>query len=187
MGTLKWKLEQIGNDMGYYHAFRELFGEGTDSAGLATFVQFLKEASIFLSLFILFILIISFQTCNLCKQKYFLRFILSIIFLILCFGINCINVYYAFSAKYKVDFPDEYIYIFDEGFNNEIKDHLDYMFRRKIYLILLVVFIQIFFICQIVAIILKERIIKKENTFDDKNKYFEKNFEIDNLKDIESS
>ena len=45
---------------------------------------------------------------------------------------------FAFESEYKVNLTDDYIYIYDDTFNKEIKDNLDFMYKRKIYLIVCV-------------------------------------------------
>ena len=45
--------------------------------------------------------------------------------------------YYAFAfySNYKLDLSEKYIYMFDDEFNQEIKNNLDFMYKRRIYLI----------------------------------------------------
>ena len=52
-----------------------------------------------------------------------------------CFANMLIYLYLAINAEYKVNLSDDEIYVFDDEFNQEIKKNLDYMFYRKIYLI----------------------------------------------------
>ena len=154
----------------YFSAFEDLFNRYSDSSGLDAFVGILKTLIVFIIIFVLLLLVVLFQVNCCCKQKDFLRFILSIIFLVICFGLCFVYVAYAFEAKYEIKLSDDKIYIFDNDFNKEIKDNLDLMKERRTYLITCSFLAVFFFLCQIVLVILKEKFFKKENNDDNVEK-----------------
>ena len=175
MEKLNQKLNELGeNDQDYLEAFEYLFHRYYDSTGLFAFANFLKSASIFVITIILLLIMILFQINYICKQKEFLRFILSIAFLLICFCLEFIYIYFAFKAKYKIKLTEDEIYIFDDEFNKEIKQNLDFMYERRIYMIVCPFFTQFCFLCQIILILIKDKIIKNENIIIDKKQYFEK-------------
>ena len=141
----------------------EVFGRYSDTSGL--------EVALY-SLMSLFILIIT---------------IIEIVFLLivqlpkcLCFCKNCCSFFspihilldmliyliLAFREKYKVNIEEEEIYIFDEEFNKEIRKNLDFMKKRKIYLIVCALFAFIGILVQLGMVILnyiKERKSRNNN------------------------
>ena len=136
MEKLNQKLNELGEyDQDYLEAFEYLFHRYYDSTGLFAFANFLKSASIFVITIILLIIMILFQINYICKQKEFFRFILSIAFLLICFCLEFIYIYFAFKAKCKIKLTEDEIYIFDDEFNKEIKNNLDFMYERRIYMI----------------------------------------------------
>ena len=187
MEKLNQKLNELDeNDQDYLEAFEYLFHRYYDSTGLFAFANFLKSASVFGLTIILLILMILFQINYICKQKDSLRFILSIVFLIICFCLEYIYVLIALGAKYKIKLTEDEIYIFDDEFNKEIKKNLDFMYERRIYLIVCPFFAQFCFLCQIIMIIIKEKIIKKERIIIDKKQYFEKDIGVGIFEEMES-
>ena len=154
-----WDLGDYNED--YFSEFEELFNRYSDSTGLMALANIFKSLAVFVPIFILLLFVVLFQINYCCKQKDFLRFILSIIFLIICFGISFVYVAFAFQAKYELNLTDDKIYIFDEQFNKEIKDNLDFMYERRIYMIVCIFLSLFFFLVQIVLIILKEKLLNK--------------------------
>lgn len=68
-----------------------------------------------------------------------------------------ISIYNAFIVQYKLNLPDEKIYIFGDEFNKEIKKKLSFMYRRKIYLIFCSIFTAIGIIIQLYLGYLKHK------------------------------
>ena len=173
MEKLYEKLKEFSNyDDQYYQAFEDLFNRYYDSTGLFFMVNFLKSLAIFVAISLLLFFMFLLQIKCFCKQNDYLRYILSIISLILCFGVAFSYLIIAFNLKYTIKLKEDEIYIFDNDFNNEIKENIDYMYNRRIYMIVSVFFAQFFMICQIVLIIVVEKCTKTK-------KDFEINFEAD--------
>ena len=150
----------------YYEAFEDLFNRYYDSTGLIFMALFFKSLAIFIAISLLLFLMYLLQIKCFCKQNDYLRYILSIIFLVLSFGVAFAYVVIAFNLKYKIKLKEEEIYIFDNDFNNEIKENIDYMYNRRIYMIVCVFLAQFFMICQITLIIVVEKFIKKNNSLE---------------------
>ena len=173
MEKLYEKLKGFSNyDDQYYQAFEDLFNRYYDSTGLFFMVNFLKSLAIFVAISLLLFFMFLLQIKCFCKQNDYLRYILSIISLILCFGVAFSYLIIAFNLKYTIKLKEDEIYIFDNDFNNEIKENIDYMYNRRIYMIVCVFFAQLFMICHIVLIIVVEKCTKTK-------KDFEINFEAD--------
>ena len=81
------------------------------------------------------IFLVIWQFCGKCKNC---KKCCDFFFPIYCLLNMIIYLYFAFSAKYKVDIPENEIYVYDEEFNKELKKNLDFMYERKIYLIVCV-------------------------------------------------
>ena len=58
--------------------------------------------------------------------------------LIIAFSFAIIYDVYAFEVKYKLRLSDDETYIFNDKFNEEVKENVVYMYNRKIYLIVCV-------------------------------------------------
>ena len=80
-------------------------------------------------------------------------------------GISIVFVLDSFNAKYKIELDEEKdnIYRFDNEFNKEIKDNLNYMYNRKIYMFVTIFFAQICIISLIILIITKYQKNKNKN------------------------
>ena len=146
----------------YFSAFEDLFNRYSDSSGLDAFVGILKTLIVFIIIFVLLLLVVLFQVNCCCKQKDFLRFILSIIFLVFSLGASSVFTYYSFKAKYKIEFNEDEIYRFDSEFNEEIKDNLNFMYNRKIYMFIFIFLSQICLILLTILIIVKYQINKNK-------------------------
>ena len=168
MNKLQKKLDELGEyDINYYPTFENLFNKYYDTTGLNLMIKFLQSFVVFITIFALLLLTFLLQISCCCKQRDFLRFILSIISLIICFGVSFTYVSFAFKEKYKIEMSEDKIYIFDKDFNQEIKDNLDFMFNRRIYLIVCPFFLQACLIAQIIFIVIKDKLIKKDNNYTD--------------------
>ena len=166
MDKLNDRLREFGTfDDKYYNAFKSLFNEYYDSTGLTITILSLKTIAVILPIFFLLLAMLLFQNNKCLKQKEFLRFILSFIFLISCMGISIVFVLDSFNAKYKIELDEEKdnIYRFDNEFNKEIKDNLNYMYNRKIYMFVTIFFAQICIISLIILIITKYQKNKNKN------------------------
>ena len=166
MNKLQKKLDELGEyDINYYPTFENLFNKYYDTTGLNLMIKFLQSFVVFITIFALLLLTFLLQISCCCKQRDFLRFILSIISLIICFGVSFTYVSFAFKEKYKIEMSEDKIYIFDKDFNQEIKDNLDFMFNRRIYLIVCPFFLQVCLIAQLLFIVIKYKLIKKNNNY----------------------
>ena len=163
MEKLHEKLNGFSNyDYKYYEAFEDLFNRYYDSTGLFFMAIFLKSLAIFVSISILLFFMFLLQIKCFCKQNDYLRYILSIISLVLSVGVAFAYLIIAFNLKYRIKLKEDEIYIFDNDFNNEIKENIDYMYNRRIYMIVCVLFAQFFMVCQIILIIVVEKFMKKK-------------------------
>ena len=129
--TLKSK--SFGPDKEYIiRPFTNVFNDYWDNAGLGFA---LKEIFSFFVMFftlieLIILTVLFFKKGGKCQK------IMKYVLIILSFINMIIYLVIAFISKYKVDLEDEKIYIFDDDFNNEIKANLNYMFIRKIFLII---------------------------------------------------
>ena len=165
MDKLHEKLREFKDRDKYETEFKRLFNEYYDSTPLIVAVLGLKTIAVIVPIFFLLLTVLLFQNNKCLKQKQFLRFILSIIFLISCMGIAIVFVLDSFNAKYKINLDEEKdnIYRFDNEFNKEIKDNLNYMYNRKIYMFVTIFFAQFSFISLIILIITKYQTNKNKN------------------------
>ena len=188
MEKLSEKLDYSSeSDQKYLRVFEDVFNKYTDSTGLFALGNFFTMAIVLVAIGILLLFTILIQLKVFCRQDDSKRFIFSLIFIILCFAINFANLDPAFNAKYEVKLDKDQIYRFDDEFNEEIKDNLDFMYERRIYLIVCFLLTQIFFICQIVLVIIKDKIIKKEDVLINKKECFEKDIGLGNFKEMEGN
>ena len=147
----------------YLDKIEEVFGRYSDTSGLT--VAFYSLMSLFILIItiieIIFLLIFLRPKCLCCCKNCFSLFspihslLNMIIYLIL-----------AFREKYKVNLEEEEIYIFDEEFNKEIRKNIDFMKKRKIYLIVCALLAFIGVLAQLVMVILnyiKERNSRNNN------------------------
>ena len=85
MNKLQKKLDELGEyDINYYPTFENLFNKYYDTTGLNLMIKFLQSFVVFITIFALLLLTFLLQISCCCKQRDFLRFILSIISLIIC-------------------------------------------------------------------------------------------------------
>ena len=98
-------------------------------SGLAVFFMHLICLAEIIVLNIIFFL----QICKKCCKIG--RAIVSLLLLLICMCMAIYNLKNSFKVKHKLDLPDEEIYIFDDEFNNEIKERLKIIYETKIYLI----------------------------------------------------
>ena len=165
MSTLKEKvyLKSQEDSEEIISSFESIFGRYYDNAGLGFAIHIL------ISLFILIIAIIeltSLTICQLINKFICCKKCCSIFLPIHCFLDMIIYLVFAFSAKYKINLENDKIYSFDDDFNKEIKENLDLMYNRKIYLIACVLVAIIGIIGQFFIIILN---IKEYNNISNKN------------------
>ena len=76
-----------------------------------------------------------------------------------------INLVDSFKLKYRLDLPDEEIYIFDDEYNNEIREKFTIMYETKIYMIACSFIWLVGMLSQFALIILNLKIVysKKKN------------------------
>ena len=164
MRKLSDKLYTLGEfDYEYFNAFEHLFNRYYDSTYLSVLLNVLISISVIVPIFILLLTTLLLQNDCCCKQKEFLRFILSIIFLVFSLGASSVFTYYSFKAKYKIELNEDEIYRFDSEFNEEIKDNLNFMYNRKIYMFIFNFLSQICLILLTILIIVKYQINRKNN------------------------
>jgi len=104
------------------------------------------------------------QLCNKCCK--ICRGVFSLLFHLIVFAYNLLNLLVSFSIKNKINLTDDEIYLFDEQFNNEIKKTLKIFYERKIYMITCLFFVCGAIIAQFVLIIID---LKKSRDEDKKN------------------
>jgi len=100
------------------------------------------------------------QTCRDCLKV--CRGVFSLILLFLYFGLMVIYLVESIMTKYKVNLSDSQIYMYDSEFNKEIREKLDMMFERKIYMLAFSIFLTLSAITQITLIIIDIILFKKK-------------------------
>ena len=185
--TLENKAYERKNETNIYtivDSFEEIFSKYTDSSGLMHAIYIITSFSVLIITIIELITLVIIQLkktcCGCCKKC------CSLFLPIHCLFNMIIYLSFAFNEKSEVNLEKDKIYIFDDEFNKEIEKNLDFMKKRKIYLI----------VCTFVAIlgIIGEFIIVILNLIDDcknkKNKpqvvYVEKSNVVNNEISIES-
>ena len=111
------------------YAFEKLFNRYYDNAGVGFLVT--SSACFFVNFFTVIPMLISviLQYYNKCKKcKFFFIIILPICSLAIMF----FNFRFAFESKNKVNLSEKDIYIYDDEFNKEIKNNIDFMYKRKL-------------------------------------------------------
>jgi len=141
-------------DYGMFETFEDAFGSYYDSAVFAWSMKYIIMLAIMvLTIIALIVLVI----CQLLGKYTKCQKFWEIIILVYCLINMLFYAYSAFIAKYKINIPDNKIYIYDDEFNKEIKENLYNMYKRKICLI-------VFSIIAIVGIIAQTTyIINKRN------------------------
>jgi len=100
------------------------------------------------------------QTCRDCLKV--CRGVFSLILLSLYFGSMVKYLVESIMTKYKVNLSDSQIYMYDSEFNKEIREKLDMMFERKIYMLVFSIFLTLSAITQITLIIIDIILFKKK-------------------------
>ena len=100
------------------------------------------------------------QTCRDCLKV--CRGVFSLILLSLYFGSMVKYLVESIMTKYKVNLSDSQIYMYDSEFNKEIREKLDMMFERKIYMLAFSIFLTLSAITQITLIIIDIILFKKK-------------------------
>ena len=100
------------------------------------------------------------QTCKECMK--ICRGVFSLIFLIISAILFIGYLIESIITKYKINFPDSQIYVYDEEFNKKIKNNLDMMFERKIYMLCFSIYLTLSVIAQIILIIIDIHLFKKK-------------------------
>lgn len=134
------------------YALEEVFNHYSDTSGLGQAFECLGIL-FFMAIIILAVIIVLIL-------KYFVKYsrtklvcqIILLLFSLLVTGL----IYFrnGIEAKYKVDISDDKIYIFDDEFNKEIKNNFDFMFKRKIYLVVYSIAIAVGIIAHIIIILI---------------------------------
>ena len=98
------------------------------------------------------------------------RGVFSLVLLSLCFIISLFSLIESIKTKYKVDLSDNQIYVYDIEFNKKIKEKLNMMYERKIYMLAFSIFLTLSIIVQITLIIIDIQLFeKKKNKINDNN------------------
>ena len=154
MSTLKDKAyeknQRNANDI--IEPFEEVFGKYYDNAGLLFAFYIITSYCVLIitiiELIILVIIQLQQNCCGCCRKC------CSIFFPIHCLLNMIIYLVFAFGEKSEINLEKDKIYSFDEEFNKEIKQNLDFMKSRKIYLIVCVFVAILGIIGQLVIVIL---------------------------------
>ena len=161
MDHLEYQLKKIYNNSYefYFNKYIKVFGDDNNRFAVVIVGLYLT----FFNIIELAVLLISnlFQLCN--KRWKICRAITSLLLLLICFGYSFLLLWHSFSFKSKVDLTDEEIYIFDEEFNNEIKNNLKYIHDRRIYLITCSFFVTAAILAEFVLIIIDVKLSKDED------------------------
>lgn len=118
-----------------YEKYEAVFNKYYDNASLGFAISTATSLFVMILTIIALIFLVIWQFCGKCKNC---KKCCDFFFPIYCLLNMIIYLYFAFSAKYKVDIPENEIYVYDEEFNKELKKNLDFMYERKIYLIVCV-------------------------------------------------
>ena len=100
------------------------------------------------------------QTCRDCLK--ICRGVSSLILLSLCFIVALLTLIESIATKYKLDLSDNQIYLFDIEFNKKIKEKLNMMVERKIYMLVFSIFLTLSIIAQYTLIIIDIQLFKKK-------------------------
>ena len=139
----------------FIEEFEKVFCRYTDNNGLSRAVPQVASLVILILTIIELLLLVIIQLkktcCGCCKESF------SFIFLIHSLIDMILYLWSAFDDQTEVNLEEEQIYSFDEEFNNEIKKNLDFMKKRKIYLIVCSSVAILGVILQLIIIILNTR------------------------------
>ena len=160
------ELSYINNKDKIRYAFKSVFHRYTDSTGLNSFLQSLKILFIDFAIFTGLVFMSILQLECPCKGENLLKSILSIISVIITFGITIVYIVYAFQAKYKIELNDEEIYIFDAVFNEEVRRNINLAYDRRVYMITCVLLADFIMICQIILIFVNYKCFKSKKSIE---------------------
>ena len=140
-----------------YEEYEKVFGRYYDNAGLESGIKTIASFFVMILTILALTILIIWQFCNKCRECKRCCFIFFPIYSLLNM---IIYISFAFSSKSDLELADDEIYIFDNEFNKEIKNNLQFMHERKIYLIVCIFVTIVGIIVQFIMIII---INKKEN------------------------
>ena len=124
-------------------------------------------AQVIISIFIMgitsgFLLIgVLLQTCRDCMK--ICRGEFSLILLSFCVIVAILALIESILTKYKLNLSDSQIYLYDIEFNKEIKEKLNMMVERKIYMLVFSIYLTLSVITQYTLIIIDIQLFKKKN------------------------
>jgi len=128
------------------------FGKGVGEALVSLFNYIAFACFVVVAVFL--------QICRDCLK--ICRGVFSLILLLLYFGSMVKYLVESIMTKYKVNLSDSQIYMYDSEFNKEIREKLDMMFERKIYMLAFSIFLTLSAIIQITLIIIDIILFKKK-------------------------
>ena len=132
--------------------FEKVFGHYYDNAQLGfAIVIIISFCVMFCTIIAMFISVI-WQFCNKCFDFR----VCCIIVPIYCLLNMLIYFGFASNSEYKVNVSEKYLNMYDDEFNKEIKNNLDFMYKRKITLFVCV-FVAVFGIIAQLIITIKEK------------------------------
>ena len=157
MSTIRYKLVETNHNSSYeiiYPEFEELLTRARekDSDFGEYFAQYLLSIFTFVTLVAALVTSVLFQTCRNCLKV--CRAVVSLILLTYCLFLMILFLIESINTKYKVNLADDQIYIFDDEFNDEIKEKLKLMYARKIYMICFSIFLTLAVIAKYTLIII---------------------------------
>ena len=101
------------------------------------------------------------QTCRDCIK--ICRGVFSLILLSFCVIVAILTLIESIITKYKLNLSDNQIYLYDDKFNKEIKEKLNMMVERKIYMLAFSIYFTLSVITQYILIIIDIQLFKKKN------------------------
>ena len=104
-----------------------------------------------------------FQTCRDCIK--ICRGVFSLILLSFCVIVAILTLIESIITKYKLNLSDNQIYLYDDKFNKEIKEKLNMMVERKIYMLCFSIYFTLSVITQYILIIIDIQLFKKKNNY----------------------
>ena len=158
VSDLRYKLFETNNTNSSYEIiypeFEELLTRASEQDTILSeyFIQFLLSFFTFVTLVVALVASVLFQTCRNCLKV--CRAVVSLILLTYCLFLMILSLIESIDTKYKVNLTDDQIYIFDDEFNDEIKEKVKLMFNRKIYMICFPIFLTLAVIAKYTLIII---------------------------------
>ena len=149
-----------------FKEFEELFGKYEEGEGenihlhRQSYVAYIASYYLMIIDDVILLIGILLQTCRECMK--ICRGVFSLIFLIISAILFIGYLIESIITKYKINFPDSQIYVYDEEFNKKIKNNLDMMFERKIYMLCFSIYLTLSVIAQIILIIIDIHLFKKK-------------------------